>query len=284
MTSSVRAGFRSLALLAFALVGSQAHAACSSVSANDDLVLALEDATTAFGKLEIEAFETAAERARELVVCLGEPISRPTAAEYHRVMGVALFLSRNSPAAQKSFAAARSVEPDYTFPTDLVPEGNPIRDDYAALDPKVGPFELAVEPKAGSLRLNGSRSLNRAAPLPVIFQQLDGRGAVLSTVVVEGGAALPTYEMANVKPEKAPREQGAGPNKGLLAGAAAGVVVAGGLYGAALATKGAYGDSTTVSDLERRRKTTNALVMASGVIGVAAVGTGTTAFLVSGRF
>ncbi|MCB9669647.1 MAG: hypothetical protein H6734_25100 [Alphaproteobacteria bacterium] len=277
---------RALGALLLALLPAVAGAACPEPRSNNDLVVALEDATAAFGKLEIDAFNKAAEEASAILVCLDEPISRPSAAEYHRVMGIQLFLSRNSPAAQKSFAAARSVEPDYTFPTDLVPEGNPIRDDYTAVDPQLGPMEMATNPKSGSIRLNGSRSLNRARPLPVIFQLLDGRGAVTQTVLVGPDTDLPSYELEGpaTNEPRPPKEAGAGPSKPLLFGAVGAAVVAAGLYGGALATKGSFNGATDPSVLAGKQKTANSLVITSGVLGAVAVGSGTTAFLVSGRF
>jgi hypothetical protein len=127
--------------------------------------------------------------------------------------------------------------------------------------------------------------MNRAKPLPVIFQRLDGRGAVIETVLVEGDAALPVYEMGkggNNAVDK-PKEAGGGPNVPLLIGAAVGLVAAGGLYGAALSTKASM-SKAPLSELESKRSTANTLVLVSAGVGVAAAGVGTTSFLVSGSF
>lgn len=273
---------RMIPLLSFLVLPELALATCPTPTDNQSVVESLETATAAFAEFEVEAFDRAADAATAAVECLDEPISRPSAAEYHRIRGLQLFLSRNSPEAQKSFAAARSIEPEYSFPTDLVPEGNPIRGDYEAIDPDVGPFAPASDPKNGSLRLNGSRSLNRAVPLPVIFQRLDGRGAVVETVLVLGGDPLPAYDSKGGG--DTPRPRAKGPSKPLLVGALAGIAVAGGLYGGALATKSSFTNTSDPTVLDGKRATANTLVIGSGVVGALAVGTGTTAFLVSGRF
>jgi hypothetical protein len=269
-----------LAVLLATSIGA-ARAECPAPTANADLVGVLEEATTAFGKLEIEAFQAAAARAEDVVACLAEPVSRPTAASYHRVQGLSFFLQRNSPEAKLSFAAARSVEPAYAFPTDLVPEGNPVRADYEAVDPKAGPFDVALPPKAGSLRLNGSQSMRRARPLPVIFQLLDGRGAVVETALVPGGAPLPPYDARGLDK---PRAAGDGPSLPLLIGGGVALAAAGGLYAGALVTKGSIEQTDVIADLDGKRRTANTLVLASAGAGAVGVGLGVTSFLVSGSF
>lgn len=279
-----RPALRGAVLISAMLSPMVAAADCPEPKANADLLIALEEATTAFGRLEIETFNAAANEAAAVVGCLAEAISRPSAAEFHRVQGLALFLGRNSPAAQLSFAAARSVEPEYVFPTDLVPDGNPIRVDYKAIDPKVGPFELANAPKSGSLRLNGSRSLNRATPLPVIFQRLDGRGAVVQTVVVGPGEPLPTFQTGSDGSSREPRVARSGPHIPLLIGSGVALAAAGGLYAGAFMTKTSIGNSEVIADFEGKRQTANTLTLGAGGAAVVGIGLGATSFLVSGSF
>ncbi|MEZ4318396.1 MAG: hypothetical protein R3F61_12870 [Myxococcota bacterium] len=258
------------------------RAECERASRNADLLGALESAGLAFGKLEVESFQASHTEAKRHLECLNEPISRTTAAEFHRVSGLALFLERNSPDAARSFAAARAIEPAYTFPTDLVPEGNPLLATYAEVDPDAGTTELVPRPKVGSIKLDGSGSLNRKTALPAIFQLFDGRGAVIETTLLTPGAPLPEYEKAgNGGPAKA---GGGGPNVPLLVGAGACLAVAGGLYAGGAVTHGGWANSTSVAESRSKRSLTNTLVIASGVAGVAGVGLGTTSFVLSGKF
>ncbi|MCB9678989.1 MAG: hypothetical protein H6737_28065 [Alphaproteobacteria bacterium] len=270
-------------LLGLALVAPTVAAAeCDTPSRNADLLGALEGASVAFGQLDIESFQMSHTEAKQHLECLTEPISRTTAAEFHRVTGLSLFLERNSPSAAKAFAAARAIEPDYTFPTDLIPEGNPVLETYTQVDPEAGATELVPRPKVGSIKLDGSGSLNRRTALPSIFQLFDGRGAVMNTTLLMPGDALPEYEVpSNAAPEKTAK---GGPNIPLLAGAGASLVVAGGLYAGGAATRGAWANADTIAEAESKRGLTNTLVIASGVAGVAAVGLGTTSFVLSGKF
>lgn len=276
---------RRVLLVLLGLGTGTAYAECEAPSSVADLGMSLDEAMGSFGRLEIEAFKGSVSTVEALLPCLDEPISRSAAAAYHRVTGLAHFLDRDAPQARKSFASARTIEPDYVFPTDVVPEGNPIRVDYAAVDPEVGPFETASAPRNKSIRLNGMLSIRRPVPLPVIVQVLDGRGGVESTTVVAGGAPLPLVADGDLGGRaSAPRAPSAGPNKGLLIASAAGLGVAGALYGGALATKAGFDNTDDLSSLKGRRSTTNALVMSSAGVAVASLGVGTAAFFVSGSF
>lgn len=284
-----------LLLLALAASRPALAAECAVPSTNQHLLAALEEASSSFARLKIDAFKTATETAVGLVECLGEPISRPTAAEYHRVIGLERFLDTDVEGARRSFAAARSLEPDYAFPADLVPEGNPILEAYGAVDPQAGPFEELAAPAHGSLRLNGSRTNRRATSLPLVFQLLDDRGGLRTTHLVAGDASLPEYETAaepdhtteTPPPEPENRPAGKarkGPRVALLVGAGVAAVAAGGVYGAALGAKGGFENTDDISSLDRRKGLANGLVVTSGGLGVAALALGTTAFVVNGRF
>lgn len=272
-------------LFVWAVSASAANAACDTPASVSDLGMALDEAMGSFGRLEIDAFKESVQVVEQRLPCLDEPISRSAAAAYHRVIGLAHFLDRDAPRARKSFASARTVEPDYVFPTDVIPEGNPIRADYAAVDPEVGPFETAVSPKNKSVRLNGMLSIRRPVPLPVIVQVLDGRGGVQSTTLVAGGTSLPVIDEGALSSKPvSPRAPSSGPRKGLLVASAAGLGVAGILYGGALVTQAGFQKSDDVGSLKGRQATNNALVIGSAGVAVASLGVGTAAFLVAGSF
>jgi hypothetical protein len=279
---------RLLTLVALLTASRSAFATCASPSTNSELIELIDAAQLSFAKLDVEVFEQQTARAREVLECLGEPVSRTNAASWHRLQGLALFLGRESTAARRSFAAARAIEPEYTFPSDLVPVGNPILEDYAALDPAQGPFELVVAPKVGSVRLDGSGSPNRSKGRPVIYQYVDGRGAVADTRLLEGEDPLPPppggVSEPTDKPEKPEREKGGGPNVPMLVGAGVGALVAGGLYAGSAVTRSSYEKAEDFDSLKSLRSTTNTLAVGSGVVGALAIGAGSASFLLSGRF
>jgi hypothetical protein len=267
-------------------LGPTAALACDFPSSNTDLLTALDAATTAFGALEIEAFQEAHSEAAQHVDCLAEPLSRSTAAQFHRVAGLAAFLERRSDDATASFAAARLIEPAYLFPVDLVPTGNPILQAYEARDPKASPTEPVAAPAVGSVTIDASSVLLRRAQHPTIVQQLDGRGAVVDTWLLGPGEPMPAMAPP---PPATPADATAStdPKRSLLRpvlriAAGSTLALAGGLTAAGAASRGAWSDATSVADADRARATTNALVLGAGVAGVAGLGLGAGSFAVAG--
>lgn len=273
--------------------------ACDAPSESHEVSAAIDEALEQYRQLEIDKFRSQVDKARSKVECLETFLSRHLAAEYHRAQGIRLFVDRNSPDAQKHFAAARNLEPSYSFPTDLVPEGNPLLDDYKALEPMPGSFEELPRPSLGTLKLDGSTTRKRGTGRPVIFQLADGTGKVVLSKVLGPEAGPPDYESdaegsdakaPDDKGKKPPRTKGAkkGPSVPLLVVAGVAAVAAGGLYGGAFASKSSWknvpANSGDVDKVNSARGLTNGLVVGSWVAGGVAVGMGTTAFVVNGRF
>lgn len=266
-----------LAMAANAPALAQDAPPCAERTTNEALVVALEAAASSYDALEIEAFEKAAEQGVAAVGCLGEPITRSTAAELHRTLGILAYVRREETPSKVAFAAARAIEPSYTFPVDRVPQGNPMLEYYTAVDPTLLQVTEAPYPRSGSVRLDGSAERKRIEGLPVVFQQLDEAGAVSRSVLLGAGDPLPEYP---VRTDPTTRK---GPQRstliaGLVVGAAAGAV-----YGGAVASRAQYDKATSPEDKIAIRPVTNGLVIASGTIGVVAVGLGTVS-LVNGRF
>ena len=152
-----------------------------------------------------------------------------------------------------------------------------------------------AEPLQGRLLFDGVTSSLRPVAFPTVYQRMDAEGAMLETVYLWPGDALPPYPASDTPlssgPEggsvKQPNLVGAvraGPNKGLLAGAGVTVVASGALYGTAFLMHSRYYDlQTDVSRLDSLRRKNNSLVVASGAALAAAVGLGTSALL-TGHF
>lgn len=265
-----------------------AFAACESPTTNEDLVVVLEKAADAYGALDRDTFEASLRDAKAIVPCLGQVISRPAAAELHRATALSAFLARDQDLARQRFAAARSIEPSYAFPDTLVPEGNPVRDLYTALDPKSSPILVLPTPEEGSLRLDGSVTAERATLFPVVFQRLDGDGAVVESVLLSPGAPPPTYAVGK---GRADSKNGVAAKKSPMVPllVVAGTLAAGAIavnVGANLSKKGYVNhmemggsDAEFIKAANQKRGTTNALTLTAGGLGLAAVGTGAVAVI-----
>src|SRR5688572_19356675 len=86
----------------------------------------LQAAEAAYVQLDLPGFEVAVERTRTALPCLGAVIPPSTAAWLHRTEGLAAFAASDPIRAEQAFGAGRRVQPAYTFPADVAPEGNPV--------------------------------------------------------------------------------------------------------------------------------------------------------------
>ncbi|MEZ4317546.1 MAG: hypothetical protein R3F61_08575 [Myxococcota bacterium] len=272
-------------LVALAIGSGAAWAGCETPTTNEDVIVALEKAVARYEAVDVEGFTEAVTAIDAATTCLGESVTRSNAAAMHRMHGLAAFLERDEAASRQSFAAARTIEPAYTFPTAVVPEGNPVLEQYIAIDPAAGAKVTLPFPSDGTVKLDGSSRLERNPRLPVLFQRIDASGAVTQTVLVAGGAETPTYPAGKEPQEK---KGPSGPNLPLLAAGVGTVAVAGGVYGGAWATNRAfYKERDGDRDEERLtslRSTANTLVITSATLSVVGIGLGGTSFALSGRF
>ncbi|MED5372025.1 MAG: hypothetical protein VX899_13485 [Myxococcota bacterium] len=152
---------------------------CTALSS--ELARSLEDAEAAFEARDKAQVLASRDQAVLTVNCMVEPITRSSAARLHRVMGLAAFLEKDQEAAQRSFAAARRLEPAYTFPTSMVPEGHPVREDYRALAVETLSAHTLVPPLSGHLTLDGHEGLDRPDGIPTVYQRFNDAGAVVDT-------------------------------------------------------------------------------------------------------
>lgn len=129
-------------------------------------------------------------------------------------------------------------------------------------------------------------SRDRATLLPVVFQRLDGSGAVVDSVLLSAGAPPPAYAAGTVQTGSDGDDVAKkSPMVPLLV--VAGVLAAGAIgttVGANVSKKGYVShmkaggsDADFVATADRKRGTTNALTLTSAGLGVAAVGTGAVA-------
>ena len=260
---------------------------CEEPSSTLELRTLLEDAEDAYSRLDVAAFKAATDSARALLPCLSEPLPRTLAASFHRAMGLRLFVDRDSESAQLAFAAARSVEPLYRFPTTLVPEGHPVRVQYGAYPVELGEY-LPVAQPAGRITFDGTDVLQRPLSWPSIVQIYDEAGQIVETHYLQPAEPMPGYPLATgdvirggvIREGLQFHPQ---PTKPLLAGAAGVALLTGGLYLINLRQWNAYWDdeTTQATDYDAYRARTNGLVVGTWVGGTAAVVLGTGAFFVA---
>lgn len=267
-----------LALLGV-LLSPAAHAvpSCEPITTPDDIQDALDRAETALTDLDIEGFQRNVRDAEALLPCVGTRLSSPVIADFHRFWALRAFGVRD-PLARQAFAAARSLEPGYRFPETLIPSGNPVLQEYIAVDPGASSTERVDAPADGVLLFDGRSTLERPIDRPVVVQLATDLG-VNFTAYVLPDMPLPTYVALREAPPGTPPSVARGsPRIPLLVGTSAAAVLTGTLYGVALAGQARYKDldRDPVPDvaLPGLRARTNALVVASAATATATVGAG----------
>lgn len=233
----------------------------------------------------------------ETVACLGEVATPALAARLHRLHGIEV-AQRDELAALPSFLAARAIEPDAALVPGVDLSASPVGEAYGSVDPGKAAKESVPAPAAGALVLDGSRTQTRGRDLPVLFQ-IEGADGVLASSYVGAGAPLPAYDAAPpppVAPPLAPGEDLAeapapsarkgGPSKGLLWSGVGIGLLAGGLYGGALAARGDFDDlphGVARDEAEGLQSRANTLVVASAASLGVSFGLVGTSFAVGGR-
>jgi hypothetical protein len=262
---------------------------------------AIDAAYAQYANLDVDGFRASADRAQSLLPCVTDPVSRHLAAEVHRLAGLRGFVDRDPDASTRAFAAARSIEPAYAFPTTLVPPGNPALADYTAIDPASGRTTPLPPPKSGHVQLDGTASTARSTSFPTVFQHLGDDGAVRATSYLLPSAPVPPYEIAatavqdsaltSAPPGPPPTSAQAPPtpkSRRLRAPLAIGAVGLGAVSGVAYFRAGsaevAYWETDGLVDdtaIEAQRRRVNGLLATSAVAGGVAVGLGVGAMLVA---
>lgn len=278
-----------------ALLPSRARAQdCAAPTSTADVETSLAEAEAKFTNLDMDGFRRAVDQAFVALPCVREPVPRHLAASLHRWRGLRAYVDRDPDTSTRAFAAARSIEPSWTFPESLVPPGNPVLTDYAAIDPATGRLEPVPAPNDGTLYFDGRAGVERPASFPTVFQRLDGAGAVVTTRYLMPGDALPAYppRPAGVAaadpaplPEQAPTAERHPLRVPFVVGATAGVLGSGACYVLARRSSASYyGRDPVITDpdtLAGLRSRTNTLTVAAAVAGAAGVGLGVGAVFVA---
>ena len=245
-------------------------AGCPTQVAADALNASIDRALQKIADFDIDAFRTETDAVRGMMPCVSEPLSPKDAASLHRLFGLRAFGERNVESSV-AFAAARFLDPDFVFPEDVVPTGNPVLDDYNVIDLAARQTDEVPEPTVGQLSFDGQVSLERPLNWPTIVQIYDGESAIADSVYLLPGDRMPFYPGSGTIDTERLRAP-------LLVFTGATAVGAGVLYAVALANKAAYRnpDNLDYRQLDTQRASTNALVISAGVSGIVSVASGVT--------
>ena len=251
---------------------------CPEPTYSTDLTVAIAKAEGTFSDLDIPAFRAATDELRAVMRCLRDPITRSVAAQVHRFLGIRAFGDRDDDA-RLYFAAARSIEPYYEFPSTLIPPGNPVRRVYADLALGQGLGRDVPKPAEGYLQFDGRTTLKRPVTWPTLLQHFDDSGQVVYSDYLAPNDPMPDYEVSTAVevPDPVPLVPRVVPpaRVPLLIGTSAAAVATGIVYGLAGNAEARFkSPATPDASLARLEKTANTLVVVSGVTGVVTVGLG----------
>lgn len=157
----------------------------------------LDTAERSLTDVDLAGFRAAATAASATVACLSAPVDRPLAARIHRIAGLKAFFNKDEPRAESAFAAARRLDPTYSFPETLLPAGHPARKAWATLDPVPAETVVAAPPRQGELVFDGVVTRARPAAIPTVAQLVVSTHAVTGAYLWPGDPLFP-YEIEPV--------------------------------------------------------------------------------------
>ncbi len=110
-----------------------AQAACTFDASAEQLTTNIDAAEKAYVSLDVPEFQRAMTEVDYLLPCLTDPVAPDLAAELHRIRAIGQYVDgHKSVAVLASLRAAKGLEPDCVFPTEVLPEGFELRDQYEA--------------------------------------------------------------------------------------------------------------------------------------------------------
>ena len=271
-------------MILFLLLSVAQAADCLATSTPEAIAAKFDAAEEAYKSLEVDIFSASLDEAALMLPCLDAAVTPAFAARYHRMRGLRSYIERDAAKAAQSFAAARVIEPDYSFPTSLIPEGHSVRKQFSSVDTTAPQTQPAPEPVEGWLSLDGTRTLDRSMGWPAIVQLHSGEGALSSTSYLFPSDPLPAYKAKAQPVSSSTVHKPLSPKIPLAIGAGVAAIGAGVLYAMADASAqdfARYDESYSTDDLTAMQTKTNTFVYASigsgalavaGTLGVVLVG------------
>jgi hypothetical protein len=168
-------------VIATLLIAAAFSADCDRGWTRRAVMNAVQHAETAHLDLDVPGLHASADQMRDRLPCLAEPLTPADAARIHRVEALSRFEAGDREGAAMAFAAARSLEPDWTFPEDPVPEGHALQQIYKDVPIHGAAFSGVPDPDQGTLLLDGSERRGRPRDWPVLVQIVGSNGVLTST-------------------------------------------------------------------------------------------------------
>ncbi len=243
--------------------------ACATQVPVSTLEAALAGAEAAWG-IDEPAFRRGVEAGRAALACAAGPLSPDTAARVHRVEGLMAFLDRDTGRVASAFAAARALDPSYTFPEAMIGARNPVRVAYDAAPPSGGTRPVPPPARRVTLWVDGEPV--RARP--------DARAAIVQVQVADAPMGASVWVLPD-DPLPDYRLRGEGLRVPMLIGAGALAAGAGVLWALGADARVDAFEEIPLSEAERaeRQDTANTLGALTVSVGAAAAATGVSAFL-----
>lgn len=183
---------RLLPTLALVLATS-ARAACPDGVTGAAIDQLLETAERSYGELDTDGFFMASDQARLLIPCVSAVLPTRLAARYHRVEGLRRFTANDQRGSEWALSGAAGLEPDYVFPTELLPANHRLRETYLNGLQVPTRFERLRPPADGDMVFDGVHGPARPVDRATIYQRTSGDGAVSGTWYLMPDNQLPPY-------------------------------------------------------------------------------------------
>ena len=203
---------------------SGAAAACDHPTTKADLDAALTASEGSFRTMDLAGFQKGFSAASSALSCEGEAVDAHEAARFHRAAGLAAFFGRDSQGAQRAFAAARALEPGFSWDPTAAPAGGPVQIAYSTISVENPQRAAFAAPAAGFVRVDGApasgSATSRPAAWPAVVQLFSATGSVVSTGWIradEPMPALPAAPAVVAAPAPAPAAAPTGPSPAMSA-------------------------------------------------------------------
>ncbi|HND34784.1 MAG TPA: hypothetical protein PLA94_32495, partial [Myxococcota bacterium] len=144
----------------------------------------LRSQEVSFESLELDSFQVSFSQMQGQLSCVNERISTADAARIHRMTGIALFTEKKNDQAARAFAAARLLDPAWSFP-ESIPEGIALRKvwESSLAEHKTEVVSIGLP---GSWVVDGVVSTRRPSDWPSLLQE-ERRGSIYSTQYLPPG-------------------------------------------------------------------------------------------------